>query len=145
MIFITTYITVSFIGLFVFGFINSTLTGNSLFSAICTTISILMLFIFSTEIKTEHEVSIKSDVVLDRHEYTMCENQSSCSMMIQPKRSISIKEMKWYTTRQLVSCLDAIRENNPIVTKKTHLAFVGDSRIRNQFLNLIQVLMNIII
>ena len=94
---------------------------------------------------TENKIvisSTKSGVVLNRQEYTHCKNQS-CSMMIQPKWSIGIHELKWYTTRQLVSCLDAIRANSKSrINKKTHLAFVGDSRIRNQFLNLIQVSVN---
>ena len=82
-----------------------------------------------------------NSAVLDRHEYTQCQNPN-CSLMIQPKRPTD-REMKSYTTRQLVSCFDNIREKisngSQMKKKKIHLAFIGDSRIRNQFLNFIQV------
>ena len=50
-----------------------------------------------------------------------------------------------YTSKQAVSCFDALYSSlnlNPIInssSKNLHFAFIGDSRIRQQFLNLLKV------
>ena len=47
-----------------------------------------------------------------------------------------------YAEKDVIRCLDSVERNNKDLTTNPnpiHLAFIGDSRIRNQFVNFIQV------
>ena len=50
-----------------------------------------------------------------------------------------IDRFQSYAKKDLTKCLDSMERNKNLTTNRIHLAFIGDSRIRNQFVNFIQV------
>ena len=79
------------------------------------------------------------DYLFHEKEYTRCDSQlQPCPLMIRPERQ-DVK-LRWYSSKETVACLDALETmNSQKPFKKTHFAFMGDSRVRNQFLNFLQV------
>ena len=57
-------------------------------------------------------------------------------LMIRPRNEKHCR-LNWYTIKDAVNCLTEIK-----TAKKLHFAFIGDSRIRQQFLNFLKVSKN---